>query len=153
MSSRLFTEVREKRGLAYYVHTEADHYLDNGYLATSAGVDTKRAGEAVKVILDEYQKIKDKTSLKTEELTKAKECLKGRLILELEDSRNLAQVMGMGELLEHKIRTPEEVIKGIDKVNLDDINRVANEFFQPNRLNLAIIGPFENDSKFAKLLH
>jgi len=153
MSSRLFTEVREKRGLAYYVRSETEHYLDNGYLATSAGVDTKRTDEAIKVILAEYQKIKSKTSLKPKELNKAKECLKGRLILELEDSRNIAQVMGMGELLEHKIRTPEEILKGIDKVSLEDVNRVANEFFQASKLNLAVIGPFEDKAKFAKLLH
>ena len=122
-------------------------------MATSAGIDTKRAPDAVQIIIDEYQKIKDETSLEKKELDKAKECLKGRLILELEDSRNLAQVFGMSELLENKIRTPEEVVRGIDKVNLEDVNRVANEFFQSNRLNLAIIGPFEDSERFAKLLH
>jgi predicted Zn-dependent peptidase len=153
MSSRLFTEVREKRGLAYYVRSDVEHYLDNGYLATSAGVDTKRADEAIKVILDEYQKIKNISELKAGELHKAKEYLKGRFILDLEDSRNLGQQFGSGELMEGKIRTREEILEGIDKVTLEDVNRVANEFFQNSKLNLAVIGPFEDDSKFAKLLH
>lgn len=152
MSSRLFTEVREKRGLAYYVRSETEHYLDNGYLATSAGVDTKRAGEAVQVILAEYRKIKNKASLKPKELSKAKEYLKGRFVLDMEDSRNLGQHFGSGELLEGKMRTREEILEGIDKVTLGEVNKVANEFFQTNKLNLAVIGPFEDESKFVTLL-
>lgn len=152
MSSRLFTEVREKRGLAYYVRSEIEHYLDNGYLATSAGVDTKRADEAVKVILNEYEKIKNKGSIEAKELTKAKEYSKGRFILDLEDSRNLGQYFGSSELMEGKIRDREVILKGIEEVTLEDVNRVANEFFQSGRLNLAVIGPFEDSKKFEKLL-
>jgi predicted Zn-dependent peptidase len=153
MSSRLFTEVREKRGLAYYVRTDVEHYLDNGYLATSAGVDTKRAAEAIKLIVNQYEKIKAKSSIKPKELAKAKEYLKGRFILEIEDSRNASQHFGLSELLEGKIRSLEEILKGIDKVSLEDINRVANECFQADRLNLAIIGPFEDKDKFERLLN
>lgn len=153
MSSRLFTEVREKRGLAYYVRTENEHYLDNGYLATSAGVDIKRIDEAIKVILEEYAKIKKAKDVSPEELKKAKACLKGKFILDMEDSRNLGQHFGLDELLEGKGRSIEEVLRGIDQVSLADINRVANEFFKEERLNLAIIGPFEDDFEFAKLLH
>ena len=152
MSSRLFIEVREKRGLAYYVKTDSDHLLDNGFLATSAGVDTKRADEAVKVILNEYQKITDLTSISQKELQKAKEFIKGRLVLELEDSGNVAGLYGSQELWEGKITTTDEIKGKIDEVSAEDVTRVAKGFFTNDRLNMAIIGPFEDGEKFSKIL-
>jgi len=153
MSSRLFIAIRERRGLAYYVRTESDHFIDNGYLATRAGVDLKRLDEAIKVILEEYHKIASpKHGITVKELTKAKECIKGSLILEMENSREVAGFYGFQELLEEKIRTPKEIFKGIDKVTVEDVNRVAKEFFVPERLNLTLISPFEDKERFEKLL-
>lgn len=152
MSSRLFIQVRERRGLAYYVRTEVEHYLDNGYLATAAGVDTKRAEEAIAVILEEYCKMAKNSSVSAEELNKAKECVKGRFILELEDSRNVAGLYGTQELLEGKLRTPKKILEAIDRVRVEDVIRVAREFFSNRRLNLAIIGPFPDGGKFEKIL-
>lgn len=152
MSSRLFIEVREKRGLAYYVKTDSDHLLDNGFLATSAGVETKRADEVVKVILNEYQKITDPTSISQKELQKAKEFIKGRLVLELEDSGSVAGLYGSQEILEGKITTTEEIKAKIDEVSAEDVARVAKGFFTNDRLNMAIIGPFEDGEKFSKIL-
>ncbi len=152
MSSRLFIQVRERRGLAYYIRSETEHYLDNGYLATTAGVDTKRADEAIKVILEEYQKITKSKEISPKELLKAKEFMKGRLILDLEDSRNVAALFGNQEILEEKIKTPEEMMAEIDQVTAEDVARVAREFFTNKRLNLAIIGPFEDQKKFSKIL-
>lgn len=152
MSSRLFVQLREKRGLAYYVGTDADHYLDNGYLASRAGVDTQRVNEAIKAILEEYQKISNPLGILQEELRKAKEFIKGRLILELEDSGEVAAFYGTQEILEGKIRTPQEIMAGIDKVTAEDVARVAKEFFTNDRLNLAIVGPFKDKKPFEEIL-
>lgn len=152
MSSRLFLEVREKRGLAYYIHTDAEHYRDNGYLATAAGVDTRRVQEAIKIILQEYQKIVKDFTVNQKELEKAKDFVKGRLILELEDSRNVASLYGSQELLEGKTRTPKEIMAGVDQVSVFDIARVAREFFANERLNLALIGPDQDEAKLKKIL-
>jgi len=90
MSSRLFTEIREKRGLAYAVKTSTDQYIDTGYLATYAGVDLKRIDEAVKVTLHEHYKFaQGKGKISTKELKKAKEYLKGHIALNLEDTKNI----------------------------------------------------------------
>ena len=151
MSSRLFHEVREKRGLAYYVRTLSDHFLDAGTLVTQAGVDLKRAEEAVKIILLEYRKMVQQRC-RREEIAKAKEYLKGHLILELEDSKGMASLFGSQEILERRIKTPEEVIQKIEQVGIEDIQRVAKQIFVEQKLNLAIIGPFEDGKKFEKIL-
>lgn len=151
MSSRLFHEVREKRGLAYYVRSSSDHFLDTGTLVTQAGVDLRRIEEVVKIILDEYRKMTVETCSKGE-FSKAKEYLKGHLILELEDSRGVASLFGGQEILEKRIRTPEEIIAEIERVSVEDIQRVAGEIFKENKLNLAVIGPFEDGKKFEEIL-
>lgn len=153
MSSRLFHEVREKRGLAYYVRSSSDHYQDCGNLVSTAGVDPKRVEEAISVILDEYDKISDpKFQISEKELNKAKEYLKGHLVLELEDSRSVASFYAQQELLEKKIDNPEEVIGKINKVSADEVQRVAQKYFTNQRLNLAIIGDFPEGERFRRLL-
>ncbi len=155
MSSRLFIAVRERRGLAYYVHSMAEHYADVGHFVTLAGVDLNKIEEAIKVILDEYSSLSKNGSagkITKEELLKAKEFLKGRMILELEDSRAVAGVYGTAELLEGQVRTPEEILAKIDKVSLEDLKRVSETIFTPEKLNLAVIGPFKDGQKFQKLL-
>ncbi|MDP3888831.1 MAG: pitrilysin family protein, partial [bacterium] len=89
LSSRLFIQMRDKRGLAYYVRADAEHFLDNGYFAAAAGVDTQRVDEAILAILEEFRKLTNASAIESQELTKAKEYVKGRLILELEDSRSV----------------------------------------------------------------
>ena len=86
------------------------------------------------------------------ELKKAKENLKGKLSLTLETSDAKAFFYGGQELLENKISTPEEIFKKIDKVSINDILKVAKDIFKPERLNLALIGPFKDKTKFRKLL-
>lgn len=152
MSSRLFHEVRERRGLAYYVRTIPESYIDRGYLATFAGVDPKRIDDAIKVVIDEYEKIKDKSSVKEEELKKAKEYLRGHFILDLEDTKSVASFYGSSEMLEKKIENPEDVIEKLNKVTLEEVNRVANKYLDKNRLNLGLIGDFQDESHFQKLL-
>ena len=154
MSSRLFTEIREKRGLAYSVRTTPDHTLDNGYFATYAGVKTEKVEEAVKVILDEHYKIvSSKLPISKEELSRAREYLKGRLALSLEDSKELGDFFALEELMLNETRTPKEVYESIDKVKVQDITSFAKKIFKPERLNLAIIGPFKEKGKFEKLLN
>ena len=153
MSSRLFHEVREKRGLAYYVRSSSDHYSDCGTMVSMAGVDPKRVEEAVVVILDEYHKISNiKYQISNKELQKAKEFLKGHLVLELEDSRAVAGFYGSQELLEKRIDTPDEVIAKVNKVTLEQVEEIAKKYFVKSRLNLAAIGNFPNGQKFEKLL-
>ncbi len=153
MSSRLFSEVREKRGLAYYVRTGSESYQDGGNLVSTAGLDPKRVEEGIQVIIEEYSKFsKGKANITKGELAKAKEYLKGHLVLELEDSRFVAAFFAQAELLEEKVETPEELLKAIDKVTLDQVETVAKKYFVSSGLNLAIIGNFEDRQRFEKLL-
>jgi len=151
MSSRLFLAIREKEGLAYYIKTGAQAFTDTGYLATFAGVDNKRVERAISLILKEYKNLKEK-EVKESELQKAKDYLRGTLTLALESSDALVSFYGIRELLEHKILTIEQVFAKIDDVTTQDVQKLANEIFQPEKLNLALIGPFRKKEKFEKLL-
>lgn len=151
MSSRLFHEVREKRGLAYYVRTSSDNYVDCGYLATFVGADPKRIDEAIKVVKEEYEKIQKDGEITEEELEKAKEYNKGHFVLELEDTKNVAFTYGVDFILEKKLENPSDVIKKIDAVTLKDIQRVIKTYLT-KPLNLAIIGDFKESSRFENLL-
>lgn len=153
MSSRLFIEVRERRGLAYAVRTSIDRYMETGYIGTYVGADIAKADEAVKVVLEEYYKITNHQSPITNyELKKAKEYLKGHLALSLEDTKNVGGFFGEQALFLDDIKTPEEVFKKIDKVTSEDCIYEAKRLFTPNHLSLAIIGPYKDDKKFSKIL-
>lgn len=152
MSSRLFDEVREKRGLAYYVRSSSENYLDCGYLATFAGVDPKRIDEAIKVVVNEYKKVAHDGEITQDELKKAKEYVKGHFILELEDTRSVAGFYATQELLEKKLENPDEIVKKILAVSLDDVKDVAKKFLHEKPLNLALIGDFKEESRFERLL-
>lgn len=153
MSSRLFTEVREKRGLAYSVRTSVDNFMDTGSIGTYAGVDPKKATEALKVILEGHLNLASgKTKILAEELTKAKEYVKGHLALSLESTNSVGSFFGHDELLLGKMETPEEIFEGIDAVTTEDIVSLAKEKFVKEKLNLSIIGPFEASKDFEKVL-
>lgn len=154
MSSRLFSEVREKRGLAYSIRTYLDRYLDTGYIGTYAGVDVKRVDEAIKVTLDQHYGLASGLyKLSEKELAKAKEYLKGHLALSLENTKDVNSFFGVKELILGKVETPEEVFAGIDKVTKSDLVKLAKKLFVPERLNLAIIGPYKSQARFEKLIH
>jgi len=151
MSSRLFIEVREKRGLAYYVRTSVDTYQDCGYLATQAGVEHKNLPLAVKTILSEYKKIAtEKVSEK--ELQRAKDYIKGKSVMGLESSDEVAMFFITQEIRKQKILTIQEIFRRIDKVVTADILRVARDVFQQSKLNLAVIGPHKTKGKLKNLL-
>lgn len=151
MSSRLFINVREKRGLAYYVRADHESYMDTGTLAAAAGVDLKRIDDALKVILAQFVDLATK-KVTARELNKAKEGIKGRIILSWEDSRTIAFGYGADELYEGKIRTQEEVMRAIDAVSAADVLRVAQFMVANSKLNLAVIGPFKDHEHFSKIL-
>lgn len=144
MSSRLFQEIREHRGLCYYVSTERALYDDVGEIYTRAGVvnNVDKVSETIQAILKEYEKVKN-GEVKEEELKRAKELLKGRLILSLEDSFNVAYFFGKKYLLEGKLILLNELIKEIDKVTVAQVIEVARDLLVDQGRNIAVIGPFE----------
>jgi len=151
MSSRLFMEVREKRGLAYSVHAGSEQYTDTGYFVVQAGVEHAKLEKAVETILNEFKKIK-KTKVTKTELDKAKNYIKGTMTLSLETSDRIAQRAATSLLEVGRVRPLEEIIEGIDKVSIDDIQRVAKDLLQSDKLNLAIIGPHLHREKLSLLL-
>ena len=152
MSSRMFMNVREAKGLSYYIRTNTDDYKDTGVISTSAGVDLKRVELAIGAIMEEYRKITEE-KVSEAELTKAKEFMKGKIILRLEDSEEYAHLMGKQALLYPKIETVNQILKKVDVVTADNVLRLSRELFQEPRFRLALIGPFEDPSHFEKLLH
>jgi predicted Zn-dependent peptidase len=151
MSSRLFMAVRERRGLAYSVHTGTDAYHDAGYLATQCGVEHANLEETIRVILDEYRRIATEP-VEAKELNKAKEYIKGGMAMHLESSDEVVEYLVNQEILRREIVLPEEQMARIDAVTSEDILRVAQAIFRPERLDLAILGPHKQPKKFEKLL-
>jgi predicted Zn-dependent peptidase len=146
MSSRLFLEIREKRGLAYDVHSYTSKHKDGGYFAVYVGVDPNKAEEALQAVLGELRKAADEL-IPEEELVKAKEFTKGRLRLGLEGTNSLATWLCQQELLTGRVRTVEEVIGLFSAVTREDVQRVAQRVLrQP--IQLALIGPFSSDRVF-----
>jgi predicted Zn-dependent peptidase len=151
MSSRLFTEVRERRGLAYYVYGHNMGYTDTGTLYAQGGVDIGRIDEAVQTIVSEFGRIAAEP-VEADELEKARNFAKGRLVLSLEDPKGMIVFGLRSEVLEGVIREPDEVIAGLEAVTVEDIQRVAQDIIREERLNFALIGPFDEPDRFEKLL-
>jgi predicted Zn-dependent peptidase len=150
-SSRIFTEVREKRGLAYRVSTGIESYEDCGYLATQAGVEHKNIKETVRIILEEYKKIATEM-VSAKELQKAKDYIKGKSVMGLEASDEVAMFLVGQAAKNKKIMMPEEIFVKIDKVTVSDILRVAKDIFREKTLNLAVIGPHRDTKKLQEIL-
>jgi predicted Zn-dependent peptidase len=151
MSSRLFTEVRERRGLAYYVYGLNHSYTDTGSLYAQAGVDINRIDDAVSTIAAELRKIAEE-DVPQDELDKAKSFAKGRFVLQLETSQGLIMFGLRREVLEGRTSDPEEILAELDKVTAEDVGRVAGDLIEKRGLNLAVIGPFDDPARFEKLL-
>jgi predicted Zn-dependent peptidase len=151
MSSRLFTEVREKRGLAYYVYAHNQSYTDAGSMFSQAGVDIARSEQAVETIVREFRRIAEEP-VPSEELEKARALAKGRFVLRLENPQGMI-LFGLGrEVLNDPVREPEEVVAGLDAVTAEDVQRVAQDVIASDALKLALIGPFEDEAPFKALL-
>ena len=151
MSSRLFTEVRERRGLAYYVLAMVQGYADTGSLFTQAGVDLKRVDEAVETIVTELRQIAAE-AVPADELEKARAYTKGRFVLSLESPQGMNRFGLLREVLENAHPDPSEVLAGVEAVTAEDVQRVAQELITEDALRLALVGPFDDADRFEKLL-
>jgi len=152
MSSRLFSEIRERRGLAYYVRSGTHHYQDTGMLAITSGLRLKKVDEAISVISRELRKIKS-GNVQAAELKKAKENLKGRTTLSLEDSEHRLEWYLEQVAFKKKTESPGQVFKKIDKVTPAAIKAEAKKLFTQKNAKLALIGPFRGKEKqFERLL-
>jgi len=152
-SSRLFAEVREKRGLAYAVSGSMDRYSDAGYFGVYTGCGIDKSCEAISVILDQcYGLTQGKYKVTKKELDKVKGYIKGHIALSLEESENVSDFFAEQVLFDKNIYTPQEVFKKIDAVSIEEVYSEAKKLFVPEKLNLAIIGPFKDKEKFVQLL-
>jgi predicted Zn-dependent peptidase len=138
-------------GVGYYVRAYDDAYTDHGFFQISAGVDNKRIEEVIRAVLTECKKLKE-ILVGEEELNKTKECLIGNMKLSLESSDDIANFYGGQELLKHEVKNAEDKANDIKKVTTKEIKSMANDIFQDEKLNLALIGPFESKTKFLKIL-
>ncbi|MBZ1345297.1 MAG: insulinase family protein [Candidatus Nealsonbacteria bacterium] len=150
-SSRLSLIIRGELGIAYYISTNVETDTDTGYLVTQAGIDNKNVEKAISTILKEYKKISQK-GVEENELKKAKDYTKGKMALILETSDAQASFYGFQELLKKEILTPDQIYKKIDKITENDILKTAGDIFKPEKLNLALIGPFKDKRIFQQYL-
>ena len=144
MSSRLFNEIREKRGLAYYVRSGFDTYHDSGSFVVSTGVRNAEAKEAVRVILKELDLLR-RHPVTDAELRKAKDHYAGKFALRLEGSEELSGVLAMQELYHGRQFQPAELVEQVNAVTAKEVQAVAETLFVRKMLNLAAVGPFRED--------
>ena len=146
MSSRLFISVRERNGLGYYIHTSVDATTDTGYLVTQSGIKNDSLEKAVGLVLNEYRDLKNK-KITAKELKKAKDYVRGSMSLSLDATDTQVSFYANQEVMGQELLTPEEKLKMIDKVSVNDIKKVAEDIFRLEKLNLAVIGPVEEKDK------
>lgn len=158
MSSRLFRKIREEMGLAYYIGSANYELADTGLWLAKAGVDNKRVEQAIKAILEELQRLAlpclqaGLESIAAKEIRKAKEYVKGKTLLGAETSDALGGWFGFKELFGEEMISPEEYNQHIESVTATEIKAVAQDLLREDRLNLGIVGPFKDESKFEKIL-
>ena len=151
MSSRLFEEVREQRGLAYDIHSGAHFYSDCGALVVESGIDPNRVDEAIPVILKELSKMRD--GVTEGEWKQALQLTKGRMMLRMEESRAVSSFLGIQELIRGEVQSVDEVIANISAVTQEDIKRAANRVIKSENLVLSIVGPFDDSDHFEAMLN
>ena len=150
MSSRLFAEIRDRLGLAYSIHSYVEHFLDTGSVTIHAGVEPKNLQVAIKAVLEQLSQLKE--PVPEAELSKAKELSKGRLLLRMEDSRNVAGWMGGQEILTGQILSVDQVMSIIDAITAEELRQIAQELLLASQLRLAVVGPVAEDEPLAELL-
>ena len=150
MSSRLFTEVRERRGLAYYVFGTNHAYTDAGSLYAQSGVDINRIDDAVSTIVEQFRLLASEP-VPADELEKARNFAKGRFVLQLESPHGTIMFGLRREVLEGKAEEPTAVLAALDAVTAEDLQRVAGEILADG-FRLAVIGPFDDAERFEKLV-
>jgi len=151
MSSRLFLEVRERRGLAYYIYGVNQSFTDAGTLFAQGGVDLARVDEAVTTIAEQFRLIADEP-VPADELDRARALAKGRFVLQTESPNGLLLYGLRREVLEGRAAEPEELLAGLDAVTVEDVQRVARDVIAGEGMRLAVIGPFDDAERFENLL-
>ncbi len=152
MSSRLFSSVRERQGLCYFIRSSVDMYEDAGNIVIQAGLDKARLEDAIKVIIEELRNIK-KEGVTSAELKKAKDFIHGKTVLELEDSANIIEELVSSTLFYGKVITPKERLVHIQHVTLEDVKRVAQRVFVGKMMKLALVGPIRDSAKLEKMVY
>jgi predicted Zn-dependent peptidase len=151
MSSRLFNGIRERQRLAYSVNSYISALYDTGVIGVAASVDAEHIEDSIKAILAEWDELRQE-EIPPEELARAKDFIKGQLLLFGEDSFSVALWFGSQEILFPEILTYEEAIEAIEATTTADILRVAQTLFLEEKLNLAVVGPFDGEDGFRELL-
>lgn len=151
MSSRLFQRVREEMGAAYYVSAGVALFSDHGYCAVSVGAEHAKLDAVITAILEEFKKLTT-TLVPPDELQKSKDHLTGGLVLHLETSEDLANFYGEQEVFSRALLSPEDMNAKIQAVTAEDVMAVAKDIFINEKLNLVVVGPFEDKARFEKLL-
>ena len=151
MSSRLFTEIRDNLGLAYSIYSYVDHFLDSGAMTVSAGVEPGNLRKTIEASLDQLVRVKEE-KIPEEEVVKAKELSKGRILLRMEDSRNVNGWIGSQEVLTGEILTVDDVIAAVDAVTAEQLQELARELLVGDRLRMAVVGPIDPNEPLEKLL-
>jgi len=150
MSSRLFIEIRERQGLAYDIHSYTDHLTDTGAFIIHAGTDPQRLDSVLTAILQQLTELRE--GVYESELNKAKEIVKGRLLIGLENSVNVAAWLGAQAILTNQILTIDDVISLIEEITIEDLKRIAEQIILEDKINLAIVGPIKKEQKIDRLL-
>ncbi|MEX2599225.1 MAG: pitrilysin family protein [Dehalococcoidia bacterium] len=150
MTSRLFMEVRERRGLAYEVHSSSMHYRDTGAMVVYCGTDLTKVDGAVQAVLQEFARIRDEVP--EDELRRAIEFAVGRLDLRLEDTRAVMGWLGGQELLRDAVSTPDEVVAELRAITPERVRGAARAYLDTADAKLSVVGPYRSDARFRKLL-
>jgi predicted Zn-dependent peptidase len=150
MSSRLFQEIREKRGLAYSVYSYAQQFAGTGVLGFYAGCNPTKAIEVIEIIRDVISDVSD-NGMTHEEIERAKGAVRGSLVLSQEDSGSRMSRIGKNEIVYGQVMDFDDILKAISRVSATDIREIASEFLVKTP-TLALVGPFKNESKFEKVL-
>jgi predicted Zn-dependent peptidase len=151
MSSRLFQEIRENRGLAYSVYSFISPYVDTGMFGIYAGIDPKRGLETIDLILEQMRNLKEKKVSSTE-LEDAKEYTKGNLMLASESNENQMVRLAQNEILFGRYIPLQDVVDKIESVTADDIGDLAEYLFQTDPMSLIMLGPVEDRTKYEGIL-
>ncbi|MCP4366927.1 MAG: insulinase family protein, partial [Deltaproteobacteria bacterium] len=151
MSSRLFQNLREQRGLAYSVYSFTSSYVDTGMTGAYAGVDPEKAHESIELILKEMNQLKE-VRIDKSELKDAKEYIKGNLFLASESIDNQMVRLAQSEINFKKHIPLEKVVEKVERVTADDVLELTKALFQPEHISLNLLGPTANKESFKDIL-
>jgi predicted Zn-dependent peptidase len=152
-SSRLFHEVRERLGLAYYIWSDVDQYHDIGILGAEGGVNADQVGAGIEATIGQFwQLAQGEKPAQPQEVQQAKDYLVGKTVLSLEDSLSVAKYFALKDVLLNKLEDPDQVLKRIQAVTTEQVNQLAAELVRANQLRLAVIGPFKDQDRFVKIM-